>query len=94
MPPRYRSAYFSHVFAGNGYSAGYYSYIWAEVMDADGVEWFKANGGLTRANGDHLRRTVLSRGDSADAMQCFEAFAGRLPQVEPLLKRRGLTANE
>ena len=92
VPPRYRSTYFSHVFAGNGYSAGYYSYIWAEVMDADAVEWFKTHGGLTRANGDRLRETVLSRGDSVDAMQCFQDFAGRSPQVEPLLARRGLVA--
>ena len=55
VPPRYHSTYFSHIFASPAYSAGYYSYIWAEVLDADSVEWFKAHGGLTRANGDHLR---------------------------------------
>ena len=89
VPPRYRSTYFSHSFAG-GYSAAYYSYIWSEVMDADSVEWIKNNGGLTRANGDHFRRTVLSRGGSAEAMTLFQAFTGRAPKIEPLLKRRGL----
>ncbi|PTX97830.1 M3 family metallopeptidase [Opitutus sp. ER46] len=91
VPPRYRSAYFVHVFR-NGYSAGYYSYIWAEVLDADAVEWFKANGGLTRANGDHLRQTVLSRGGSAEAKTLYQSFAGREPSVKPLLQRRGLDA--
>jgi peptidyl-dipeptidase Dcp len=89
VPPRYRSTYFSHSFAG-GYSAAYYSYIWSEVMDADSVEWIKTNGGLTRANGDHFRRTVLSRGGSAEAMTLFRAFTGRAPRIDPLLKRRGL----
>ncbi len=90
VPPRYRTTYFSHVFAG-GYSAGYYSYIWSEVLDADSVEWFKQNGGLTRDNGDHFRKTLLSRGGSSDAMGLFRDFAGREPQIAPLLKRRGLT---
>lgn len=89
VPPRYRSPYFVHVFQ-HDYTAGYYAYIWAEVLDADAVEWFKAHGGLTRANGDHLRDTVLSRGGSVEAMAQFRAFAGRDPSLEPLLKRRGL----
>lgn len=89
VPPRYRSAYFSHTFSG-GYSAGYYSYIWSEVLDADSVEWFKQNGGLTRANGDHFRKTLLSRGGSADAMTIFRDFRGAAPDTKPLLKRRGL----
>jgi peptidyl-dipeptidase Dcp len=89
VPPRYRSPYFSHTFAG-GYSAGYYSYIWSEVLDADTVEWFKQNGGLTRANGDHFRDTLLSRGGSDDAMKLFHNATGRDPYIEPLLKRRGL----
>jgi len=88
VPPRYRSTYFSHIIGG--YSAGYYSYIWSEVLDADTVEWFKEHGGMTRENGDHFRRTLLSRGGSADAMQLFHDFAGREPNIEPLLKRRGL----
>lgn len=86
--PRYRSTYFAHIFAG-GYSAGYYSYIWSEQLDADTVEWFKANGGLTRANGDHFRATLLSRGGSKDALQLFRDFRGRDVRIEPLLKRRG-----
>jgi peptidyl-dipeptidase Dcp len=91
VPPRYRSTYFSHVFA-NAYSAGYYSYIWSEVLDADSVEWFKQNGGLTRRNGDHFRRTLLSRGGSDEAMSLFRAFRGGEPDIKPLLKRRGLAA--
>jgi peptidyl-dipeptidase Dcp len=89
VPPRYRSTYFSHSFGG-GYSAGYYSYIWSEVLDAAAVEWFQENGGLTRANGDRLRETVLSRGGSAEAMSLFRAFTGSDPEITPLLKRRGL----
>ncbi|MES2693258.1 MAG: M3 family metallopeptidase, partial [Verrucomicrobiota bacterium] len=89
VPPRYRSPYFSHVFSG-GYSAGYYSYIWSEVLDADSVEWFKQNGGLTRRNGDHFRKTILSRGGTADAMSLFRDFRGAAPDLKPLLKRRGL----
>ncbi|SDU63023.1 M3 family metallopeptidase [Jiangella alkaliphila] len=90
VPPRYRTSYFAHVFSG-GYSAGYYSYIWSEVLDADTVEWFKDNGGLLRANGDHFRRELLSRGGSIDSMLAFRNFRGRDPQIEPLLVRRGLT---
>jgi peptidyl-dipeptidase Dcp len=90
VPPRYRTGYFAHVFAG-GYSAGYYSYIWSEVLDADSVEWFEENGGLTRANGDHFRRTLLSRGGSGDPLDAFRRFRGRDPRIEPLLERRGLT---
>ncbi len=89
VPPRYRSFYFSHAFAG-GYSAGYYSYIWSEVLDADTVEYFKAHGGLTRENGDLFREKLLSRGGTADALGLFKNFTGRDPYVEPLLKRRGL----
>src|SRR6184192_1077939 len=89
VPPRYRSAYFSHAFAG-GYSAGYYSYLWSEVLDADTVEWFKEHGGLKRENGDRFRAMLLSRGGSADALGLFKNFVGRDPYVEPLLKRRGL----
>src|SRR5215472_1941319 len=89
VPPRYRSFYFSHAFAG-GYSAGYYSYLWAEVLDADSVEWMKKHGGLKRENGDHFRETLLSRGGSADALNLFKNFTGRGPYIEPLLKRRGL----
>src|SRR5690349_5713104 len=89
VPPRYRTAYFSHAFSG-GYSAGYYSYIWSEVLDADTVEWIKEHGGLKRENGDRLRQTLPSRGGSADALGLFKDFVGRDPYLEPLLKRRGL----
>jgi peptidyl-dipeptidase Dcp len=89
VPTRYRSTYFSHIFGG-GYSAGYYGYIWSEILDADTVDWFKENGGLVRANGNHFRHELLSRGGSIDAMQMFRNFRGRDATIEPLLKRRGL----
>jgi len=89
VPSRYLSTYFSHIFDG-GYSAGYYGYIWSEVLDADTVEWFKANGGLSRENGQHFRDSLLSRGGSTDSMEMFREFIGRDPAIEPLLKRRGL----
>jgi peptidyl-dipeptidase Dcp len=89
VPPRYRTTYFQHIFAG-GYSAGYYSYIWSEVLDADTVEWFKENGGLRRDNGDVFRSRLLSRGGSVDALGAFRAVRGRDADTEPLLRRRGL----
>lgn len=88
VPPRYRSTYFSHIIGG--YSAGYYAYIWSEVLDADTVEWFKSHGGMTRENGDHFRETLLSKGGSEDAMQIFSDFKGSGPDIQPLLERRGL----
>jgi len=88
VPPRYRSTYFSHIISG--YSAGYYAYIWSEVLDADTVEWFKQNGGLTRENGDHFRQMLLSRGGAEDAMLLFRNFRGADPDIQPLLERRGL----
>ncbi|MDG2398699.1 MAG: M3 family metallopeptidase [Candidatus Marinimicrobia bacterium] len=88
IPPRYRSTYFSHIIGG--YSAGYYSYIWSEVLDADTVEWFEENGGLKRENGDHFRKTLLSRGGSKDALKIFKDFRGAEPNIQPLLDRRGL----
>ncbi|OZM73095.1 peptidase M3 [Amycolatopsis antarctica] len=90
IPPRYRSTYFAHIFSG-GYSAGYYSYIWSEVLDADTVEWFTENGGLRRENGDRFRRELLGRGGGVDPMEAFRNFRGRDPRIEPLLARRGLT---
>jgi peptidyl-dipeptidase Dcp len=89
VPPRYRSTYFQHVFSG-GYSAGYYSYIWSEVLDAETVEWFKENGGLRRENGEVFRAKLLSVGGSVDAMDAFRAVRGRDAQIGPLLRRRGL----
>jgi len=88
VPPRYRTPYFSHIMGG--YSAGYYAYIWSEVLDANTVEWIKANGGLKRENGDRFRQTLLSRGGSKDAAQLFRDFTGHDPQIEPLLVKRGL----
>ena len=90
IPPRYRTAYFQHIFAG-GYSAGYYAYIWSEVLDAETTEWFRENGGLTRANGDTFRRKLLSVGGAVDALTAFRAVRGRDATIEPLLRRRGLT---
>ena len=92
VPPRYKTPYFSHIMGG--YSAGYYAYIWSEVLDANSVEWFKNNGGLKRENGDHFRKTLLSQGGSQDAMKLFRDFAGHDPKIEPLLEKRGLTAPE
>jgi peptidyl-dipeptidase Dcp len=89
VPPRYRTTYFNHVFHG-GYSAGYYSYIWSEVLDADTVTWYEEHGGLRRANGDEFRAKVLSRGGSLDALEAFEELRGRAPEIAPLLARRGL----
>jgi peptidyl-dipeptidase Dcp len=89
VPPRYRTTYFSHVFAG-GYSAGYYSYIWSEVLDADTVEWFGEQGGLRREAGETFARELLSRGGARDPMEAFAAVRGRPPVIGPLLVRRGL----
>ena len=91
VPPRYRTTYFQHVFAG-GYAAGYYSYIWSEVLDADTVEWFKENGGLRRENGDAFRELLLSVGGSVDPLAAFRAVRGRDADPAPLLRRRGLLA--
>ena len=88
VPPRYNTTYFSHIMGG--YSAGYYSYIWSQVLDADSVRWFEENGGLTRENGDHFRATLLSKGGSVDAMTLFRDFRGAEPSIEPLLDRLGL----
>ena len=90
VPPRYRTTYFNHVFGG-GYAAAYYSYIWAEVLDADTVTWFEENGGLRRENGDRFRRVLLSRGGSLDVLDAFRELRGRDAEIAPLLARRGLT---
>lgn len=90
VPTRYSSTYFAHVFSG-GYSAGYYSYIWSEVLDADTVEWFRDNGGLTRGNGDRFRDRLLGVGGSKDPLAAYRDFRGRDAEIEPLLKRRGLS---
>jgi peptidyl-dipeptidase Dcp len=90
VPPRYHSTYFAHIFEG-GYSAGYYAYLWSEVLARDTGQWFHTHGGLTRANGDYLRARVLSRGRSDDPQVLFRNFYGRGPEIEPLLEYRGLT---
>ncbi len=90
VPPRYHSAYFLHVFAED-YSAGYYAYLWSEVLARDTGHWFRAHGGLTRANGERLRAGILSRGWSEDTQQLFRAFYGGPPDIGPLLEYRGLT---
>jgi len=89
IPPRYRSAYFLHIF-NDQYSAGYYAYRWSEVLARDTGAWMHANGGLTRANGDELRRKVLSRGRTAEPLDLFRSFYGRGPEIGPLLEYRGL----
>ena len=89
VPTRYSSAYFAHVFSG-GYSAGYYSYIWSEVLDADTVEWFRENGGAQRSNGERFRRRLLGVGGSKDPLEAYRDFRGRDAEIAPLLKRRGL----
>jgi peptidyl-dipeptidase Dcp len=91
VPPRYHSTYFSHIFGG-GYAAGYYGYMWAEVIDDDAWSWFKENGGMTRQNGQRFRDMILSRGHSEDLAAMYRAFRGRDPIVQPLLEERGLTA--
>lgn len=92
VPPRYRLPYFSHIMGG--YAAGYYAYIWSEVLDADTVEWLNAKGGLKRANGDALRSKLLSRGGSEDAMLLFRNLVGHEPDIKPLLERRGLVVQK
>ncbi len=89
VPPRYRSSYFSHIWGG-GYAAGYYAYLWSEMLDEDAFEWFQDHGGLTRANGDRLRAMVLSRGNTEDLAKMYEAWLGREPKIDPMLKSRGL----
>ncbi len=89
VPTRYRTNYFAHIFAG-GYSAGYYGYIWSEVLDAESVDWYKSNGGLTRANGQKFADALLSRGGSKDSMTLVRELLGRDPEITPLMKRRGL----
>ncbi|MGN7949654.1 M3 family metallopeptidase [Microbacterium sp. 22215] len=89
VPTRYSSTYFAHVFSG-GYSAGYYSYIWSEVLDADTVDWFRENGGLTRENGDRFRARLLGVGGSKDPLDAYRDFRGRDAEIAPLLTRRGL----
>jgi peptidyl-dipeptidase Dcp len=89
VPPRYRSTYFSHIWGG-GYPAGYYAYLWTQMIDDDAYQWFEENGGLTRANGDRFRQMVLSRGNTQDLAKMYAAWRGREPSVEPMMKDLGL----
>ena len=89
VPPRYRSSYFQHIWGG-GYAAGYYAYIWTQMLADDGYQWFAEHGGLTRENGDIFRQKILSRGNSSDLKALYESWRGEAPQLEPMLKNRGL----
>ena len=89
VPPRYRSSYFSHIW-NTGYAAGYYAYLWSEMLDDAAYQWFDDNGGMTRANGDRLRQMVLSRGNTEDLGAMYKAWLGKEPGIEPMLKERGL----
>jgi len=89
VAPRYRSSYFQHIFSG-GYSAGYYAYIWAEVLDADAFEEFKKNGLFDAATAKSFRENILEKGGTEDPMDLYRRFKGREPNVEPLMRNRGL----
>jgi peptidyl-dipeptidase Dcp len=89
VPPRYRSSYFQHIWGG-GYSAGYYAYLWTEMLADDAFQWFDENGGLTRANGDRFRQMILSRGNTEDLAALYATWRGRPPKVDAMLKERGL----
>jgi peptidyl-dipeptidase Dcp len=91
VPPRYRSSYFSHIWSSE-YSAGYYAYLWTQMLDDDAYQWFEDHGGLTRANGDRFRRMVLSRGNTEDLAAMYLAWRGRPPNIDAMMKYRGLTA--
>ncbi|MEJ4044052.1 peptidyl-dipeptidase Dcp [Erwinia sp. SLM-02] len=89
VPPRYRSSYFQHIW-GNGYAAGYYAYLWTQMLADDGYAWFEEHGGLTAENGQRFRDMILSRGNSSDLQPLFHRWLGREPQIEPMLHHRGL----
>ena len=89
VPPRYRSSYFQHIWGGD-YSAGYYAYLWTEMLADDAFQWFEENGGLTRANGDRFRQMILSRGNTEDLAALYATWRGRAPKVDAMLKNRGL----
>ena len=89
VPPRYRSSYFRHIWGG-GYASGYYAYSWTQMLDHDAFQWFKDNGGMTRANGQRFRDMVLSQGNSRDYAEMYKGFTGRDPSIEPMLRANGL----
>jgi peptidyl-dipeptidase Dcp len=92
VPPRYRSSYFLHIWS-NGYAAGYYAYLWTQMLADDSWQWFNDHGGLTRANGQRFRDLILSRGHTLDYGPMFRAFYGKDPDIGPMLEHRGLTAD-
>jgi peptidyl-dipeptidase Dcp len=89
VPPRYRSSYFLHIW-GNGYAAGYYAYLWTEMLDDNAYDWFEAHGGMTRENGQRFRDMILSRGNTEDYNKMFYDFCGHEPDIQPMLEDRGL----
>lgn len=91
VPPRYRSSYFAHIFGG-GYAAGYYAYLWTQMLADDGYQWFVEQGGLTRENGQTFREAILSRGNSTDLAELYRNWRGHDPKIEPMLENRGLSA--
>ena len=93
VPPRYRTPYFRHIWS-NGYSAGYYSYIWTEMLAHDAYDWVEHNGGMTRANGDRIRATFLGQGHTKDYAEMYRDYAGRDPQIRPMMEARGLVAGD
>ena len=93
VPPRYRSSYFLHIWS-NGYSAAYYAYLWAEMLDNDAFQWFLDHGGLTRANGDRFRQMILSPGTTLDYAALYHTWRGAEPSIQPLLKKRGLSVTK
>lgn len=90
IPPRYRSSYFAHIFGG-GYAAGYYAYLWTQMLADDGYQWFVGQGGLTRENGQKFREAILSRGNSTDLAELYRTWRGHDPKIEPMLENRGLS---
>jgi len=90
VPPRYRSSYFAHIFGG-GYAAGYYAYIWTQMLADDGYQWFVEHGGLSRENGQRFREAILSRGNSSDLEALYRDWRGHDPRPQPMLINRGLS---
>ena len=91
VPSRYRSSYFLHIWS-NGYAAGYYAYLWTEMLDDDAFAWFKENGGLTRANGQRFRDMILSRGNTIEYGKMYRDFRGHDPSIKAMEQKRGLIA--
>ena len=90
VPPRYHTPYFAHIWGG-GYSAGYYAYMWSDLLNSSAWDWINNHGGMTRENGDRFRKHILSVGNSVDLNQAFRDFTGKDPEITPLLKDKGFT---